>query len=89
MIALAAPGVAATPADARYAVHSWSEASEEVISQLLGRGTARANITVLSPAAAAISLAIHRGHIAVIPRLTAELDIDAGRLQPLDLPLPT
>jgi DNA-binding transcriptional LysR family regulator len=87
-IALAAPGVTAAPADTRYAVHSWSEASEEVISQLLGRGTTRANITVLSPAAAAVSLAIHRGHIAVVPRLTAELDIDAGRLQPIDLPLP-
>jgi DNA-binding transcriptional LysR family regulator len=87
-IALAAPGVTAAPADTRYAVHSWSEASEEVISQLLGRGTARANITVLSPAAAAVSLAIHRGHIAVVPRLTAKLDIDAGRLQPIDLPLP-
>jgi DNA-binding transcriptional LysR family regulator len=87
-IALAAPGVRADPTDTRYAVHSWSEASEEIISHLLGRGVPRTNINVVSPAAAAISLAIHRGHIAVVPRLTAQLDIDNGRLQLLDLSLP-
>jgi DNA-binding transcriptional LysR family regulator len=87
-VALAAPGVAADQTNTRYAVHSWSEASEEMISHLLGRGVARANITVVSSAAAAISLAIHRGHIAVVPRLTAQLDIDNGRLKLLDLSLP-
>lgn len=88
-VALGAPGVTAASNDTRYAVHSWSDASDDVISQLLGRGVDRANITVVSPAAAAIGLAIHRGHIAVVPRLTAQLDIDDGRLQPLDLPMPT
>jgi DNA-binding transcriptional LysR family regulator len=87
-VAVAAPGVTAAPTTTRYAVHSWSEASDEVISHLLGRGIARANITVVSPAAAAISLAIHRGHIAVVPRLAADLDIDSGLLRVLDLPLP-
>ena len=87
-VALAAPGVDVAAPDTRYAVHSWGEATEDVISQLLGRGVTRADITVVSPAAAAISLAIHRRHVAVVPRLTAELDIAAGRLQPVDLPLP-
>jgi len=42
----------------------------------------------VSPAAAAISLAVNRGHVAIVPRLTAELDMDAGRLRPLELFLP-
>lgn len=86
-VALAPAGISASD-DNRYAVHSWGEASEEVISQLLGRGTSRANIAVVSPAAAAISLAVNRGHVAIVPRLTAELDIGAGRLRPLELSLP-
>jgi DNA-binding transcriptional LysR family regulator len=87
VVALAAPGVTAAPG-AQFAVHRWSEAVEDVLSALLGQGTARDRITVVSPAAAAISLAIHRGHIAVVPRLTAEPEIEARRLQPLPLQLP-
>jgi DNA-binding transcriptional LysR family regulator len=85
IVALAASGVTAAPA--RFAVHRWSEAAEDVISALLGQGIARDGITVVSPAAAAISLAVHRGHIAVVPELTAQPEIDAGRLQPLPLQL--
>jgi DNA-binding transcriptional LysR family regulator len=87
ILALAAPGVTAAPG-AQFAVHRWSEAAEDVISALLGQGIARDGITVVSPAAAAISLAVHRGHIAVVPELTAQPEIDAGRLQPLPLQLP-
>jgi DNA-binding transcriptional LysR family regulator len=87
VVALAARGVTAAPG-AQFAVHRWSEAVEDVLSALLGQGTARDHITVVSPAAAAISLAIHRGQIAVVPRLTAEPEIEARRLQPLPLQLP-
>jgi DNA-binding transcriptional LysR family regulator len=87
IVALAAPGATAAHG-AQFAVHRWSEAAEDVISALLGQGIARDAITVMSPAAAAISLAVHRGHIAVVPRMAAQPEIEAGRLQPLDLQLP-
>jgi DNA-binding transcriptional LysR family regulator len=87
-VALATAQISASD-DNHYAVHNWGEASEAVISQLLGRGTPRANIAVVSPAAAAISLALTRGHVAIVPRLTAEPDIAAGRLRPLELSLPS
>jgi LysR family transcriptional regulator, regulator for metE and metH len=87
-VALAAAGVTAAGNHIRYAVHSWSDASERVISVLVGDGVARTRITVVSPAAAALSLAMYRGHVAVVPRLSAEPDINAGRLQLLELPLP-
>jgi DNA-binding transcriptional LysR family regulator len=46
------------------------------------------SITVVSPAATALALALHRGYVAIVPRITAALELQAGWLAPVALPLP-
>lgn len=72
----------------RYAVHSWNEAADAIITALLGRGTSRTQISVVSPASTAITLALHHQHIAVVPHVTAIPELASRVLTPLDLQLP-
>lgn len=74
--------------DCRYAVHSWQESADAVISDLLGRGIPRTHISVVSPATTAIALALHHHHVAVVPKLTASRELTGGKLTILDLRLP-
>jgi LysR family transcriptional regulator, pca operon transcriptional activator len=87
VLALGRPGESDTPVR-RFAIHNWSQDADQVISDLLSHETHRNNISVVSPAAAAISLAIHNGYVAVLPRITAATEIQAGWLQPVNLQLP-
>lgn len=75
-------------ASRRYAIHSWSQDADQVISDLLAHDVHRNNITVVSPAAVAISLAVHDSYVAVVPRMTAAAELRAGWLQPVSLQLP-
>ena len=72
----------------RFAVHSWSQEADDVISEMLAADAPRHQVTVVSPAAAAIALALHRGYVAIVPRITAAADLRAGWLRPVPLPLP-
>jgi DNA-binding transcriptional LysR family regulator len=86
----APPGTAALP-DAggrRFAVHSWSQEADDVISEMLAADEPGRQVTVVSPAAAAIALALHRGYVAIVPRITAVAELRAGWLRPVPLPLP-
>ncbi len=74
--------------DRRYAVHSWQESADAVISELLGRGIPRTHISIVSPATTAIALALHHHHVAVVPKLTASAELTCGKLTILDLRLP-
>jgi DNA-binding transcriptional LysR family regulator len=87
VLALGRPGETET-STRRFAIHNWSQDAEQVVSDLLSQETHRNNITVVSPAAAAISLAVHNGYVAVLPRITAAAEIRAGWLRPVDLRLP-
>ena len=72
----------------RFAIHSWSQEADEIISELLAAETPGHHITIVSPAATAIAMALHRGYLAIVPRITAALEIRAGWLRPVELPLP-
>ena len=75
--------------DRRFAVHSWYETAETVITELLGRGVARSWISVVSPAATAVNLALRDArNVAVVPELAAGVELASGALHPLDLQLP-
>jgi DNA-binding transcriptional LysR family regulator len=72
----------------RYAVHSWGADADEIVAELLAADVPRHRIGVVSPASAAVALALHRGHVAVVPRITATAELAAGWLTPFDLRLP-
>jgi DNA-binding transcriptional LysR family regulator len=72
----------------RFAIHSWGHDVDDVVSELLATDTPRHHISVVSPASAAISLALHRGYIAIVPRITATSELQAGWLDPIELHLP-
>jgi len=87
LVALASQRVR-SDADDRYAVHSWHEAADAVITDLLGRGVNRSRISVVSPASTAISLALQDPqHVAVVPELAASVELITGALTILDLQL--
>jgi DNA-binding transcriptional LysR family regulator len=86
--ALAAATHRGAPAGRRFAVHSWSQEADDVISELLAADTPGDRITVVSPAATALALALHSGYVAIVPRITAALELRAGWLRPAVLPLP-
>jgi DNA-binding transcriptional LysR family regulator len=70
------------PADREhYAVHSWDQGVDAVVSELLGRGIPRTHISIVSPAATALSLAIHHHAIAVVPKLSATAELASGALK--------
>src|SRR6204780_5557020 len=72
----------------RFAVHSWSQDADDIIAEMLAADMPGRRITVVSPAAAAIALALHRGYVAIVPRVTAAAEVRAGWLRPVVLPLP-
>ena len=72
----------------RFAVHSWSQDADDIISEMLAADLPGRQITVVSPAAAAIALAMHRGYVAIVPGVTAAPEVLAGWLRPVVLPLP-
>jgi DNA-binding transcriptional LysR family regulator len=84
----AAPAAPAGSGGRRFAVHRWSQDADDVISELLAADTPGHRITVVSPAATALALALHSGYVAIVPRITAMLELQAGWLQPVALPLP-
>lgn len=78
IVALAAPD---RPDPDRYAVHSWADSGvDAIITELLGRGLPRQQVSVVSPATAALALAEHHAHLAVVPRLAASVQLAAGTL---------
>lgn len=86
IIALAA---ADQPQPHRYAIHPWTSGGvEAVITELLGRGLPRTGISLLSPAATALSLAEHHGYLAITPQLAAQEHLAAGTLVPHQIGLP-
>jgi DNA-binding transcriptional LysR family regulator len=77
------------PADRKhYAVHSWDQGVAAVVTELLGRGIKRTHVSVVSPAATALSLALHHHAIAVVPELSATAELTAGALTLRDEALP-
>jgi DNA-binding transcriptional LysR family regulator len=72
----------------RYAVHDWGEGADALTSELLGRGIARTELFVVSPATTALALALNDGYCAVVPRVTASAELASGRLVPAELGLP-
>jgi DNA-binding transcriptional LysR family regulator len=73
----------------RYAVHSWHETADAVITDLLGRGVTRSCISVVSPAAAAVGLALGDEHlVAIVPELAARAELAVGALHEQDFHLP-
>lgn len=72
----------------RFAVHSWSQEADDVISEMLAADAPGRQVTVVSPAATAIALALHRGYVAIVPRITAAAELRAGWLRLVPLPLP-
>jgi DNA-binding transcriptional LysR family regulator len=73
----------------RFAVHSWNQDADDIISEMLAADLPGRHITIVSPAAAAIALALHRGYVAIVPGVTAAPEVQAGWLRPVVLPLPT
>lgn len=86
LTALKAPGNQKAPA--RYALHDWDQAADMALSELLGRGVPRDLITVVSPASAAIALALRHDYVAVVPDLAATEDVRGGSLVPAKMELP-
>jgi DNA-binding transcriptional LysR family regulator len=84
----ASPAVGRTGSADRFAVHSWSQDADDVISEMLAADAPGRHITIVSPAATAIALALHRGYVAIVPRITAASELRAGWLRPVPLPLP-
>lgn len=76
------------PANPRYALHGWDHAADAIITSLLGQGTPRAHISLVSPAATAITLALHHQHIAVVPKITAAPELATRTLRPINLGFP-
>jgi DNA-binding transcriptional LysR family regulator len=74
--------------DRRFALHPWDVAVDGVLADLLARGVPRSSICVVSPAAAAIALAIDEAYIAVVPELCAARELRNGQLVVHDVPLP-
>jgi DNA-binding transcriptional LysR family regulator len=75
--------------DRRYALHSWHETADAVITDLLGRGVPRSHISVVSPATTALTLALQDPRqVAIIPKLAATAELTSGALTVLDLRLP-
>ncbi len=72
----------------RFAVHSWSQDADDIIAEMLAADLPGRRITVVSPAAAAIALALHRGYVAIVPRVTAAAEVRVGWLRPVVFPLP-
>src|SRR6266508_3354418 len=75
-------------ASQRFAIHSWSQDADEIISEMLAADTPGRHIIIVSPAATAIALALYRGYIAIVPRVTAAQELKAGSLRPIPIPLP-
>src|SRR6266540_5203634 len=75
-------------ASQRFAIHSWSQDADEIISEMLAADTPGRHIIIVSPAATAIALALYRGYIAIVPRVTAAQELKAGSLRPIPILLP-
>lgn len=71
-----------------YAIHSFGPSAEAVTTELLGRSVPRSDIAIVSPASAAVTLAVYHHRIAVIPRIAAIYEFEAGDLVPVALDLP-
>lgn len=87
-VAAGSAAAAATAPITRFAVHSWSEQADDVIAEMLAADAPGSRITMVSPAATAIALALRRGYVAIVPRITAAAEIKAGWLEPAPVPLP-
>lgn len=77
VVALAAPGAKDLQ---RYAVHSWSDGLESILTELLGRGIERSCISVVSPAGTAVAMAVDGQAVAIVPRLCATAELNRGTL---------
>lgn len=87
VVAITRPGLDPATTDG-YAVHTWGQ-DDSIVAGLLSEGVPRSRIALVSPASAAIHLALRNDHIAVVPEICAREELREGRLRPVPLSTPT
>lgn len=87
VVAIARPGFDQATAGG-YAVHTWGQ-DDSTVSGLLSEGVPRSRIALVSPASAAVHLALWNNHIGVVPEVCAREELQEGRLGPVLLSTPT
>lgn len=86
VVAVAEPGFRLS-ASTCYAIHTWGQ-DDAAVSELLAQGVPHTQISLVSPASAAVHLAVWKGYAAVVPELCTRQELRQGTLQRIRLHVP-